>query len=89
MVNLVQIPVFSAETPCVGSVCFQCPISIAGRVEWVTTTHPCTLLTVVFHTPGAMTRIAKLPPVAIGTAALMLNTVKLHHTGSSLLRLML
>lgn len=44
MVNLVQIPVFSAETPCVGSVCFQCPISVAGRVEWVTTTHPCTLL---------------------------------------------
>lgn len=44
---------------------------------------------VVSRAPGAAPGVAKLPPVAIGTAALMLNTVKLHHAGSSLFRLML
>lgn len=43
---------------------------------------------VVSCAPGAAPNVARLPPVAIGTAAL-LNTVKLHHTGSSLFRLML
>lgn len=44
---------------------------------------------VVSGAPGAVPRVARLPAVAKGMAASMLNTVKLRHTGTGLFRLTL
>lgn len=59
---------------------------------WVKMPHPYSSLdpsTSTHGAPRAKPEVAKLPPVAIGTAASTQNTVKLHHAGLSSFRFVL